>query len=84
MIRSLSFLSPGNFPDDDPYAGLEDTLRLFELGEQLGRAGTWLAARCGARPAITGARPAAGRRWGVDTCSGPGHTCSLSVLVIIY
>ncbi len=31
-IRSLSFLSPGNFPDDDPYAGFEETLRLFEYG----------------------------------------------------
>jgi hypothetical protein len=32
-IRSLSFLSPGNFADDDLYAGLEDTLRLFEFGD---------------------------------------------------
>ena len=23
VIRSLSFLLPGNFPDDDPHAGLE-------------------------------------------------------------
>jgi len=45
MIRSLSFLSPGNFPDDDPYAGLEDTLRLFELGEQLGFDGAWIRQR---------------------------------------
>ena len=36
QIRSLSFLSPGNFPDNRPEEGLEDTLRLFELGEQLG------------------------------------------------
>jgi hypothetical protein len=27
-IPSLSFLLPGNFPDDDPHAGLEDTLQL--------------------------------------------------------
>jgi hypothetical protein len=45
MIRSLSFLSPGNFPDDDPYAGLEETLRLFELGEQLGFDGAWIRQR---------------------------------------
>ena len=45
MIRSLSFLSPGNFPDNDPYAGLEDTLRLFELGEQLGFDGAWIRQR---------------------------------------
>ena len=31
-IRSLSFLMSGNFPDGDPYAGLEDTLGLFEFG----------------------------------------------------
>jgi len=68
MIRSLSFLSPGNFPDDDPYPGLEDTLRPFGL-----------AAGPGARSAAAGAR-----RPGIDTYPGPGHTCSLSVLVIIY
>jgi alkanesulfonate monooxygenase SsuD/methylene tetrahydromethanopterin reductase-like flavin-dependent oxidoreductase (luciferase family) len=45
MIQSLSFLSPGNFSDDDPYAGLEDTLRLFELGEQLGFDGAWIRQR---------------------------------------
>jgi len=33
-VQSLSFLTPGHFPDDDPQAGLEDTLRLFELGER--------------------------------------------------
>jgi hypothetical protein len=36
QIHSLSFLPPGNFPDDDPYAGLEETLRLFEYGERPG------------------------------------------------
>jgi alkanesulfonate monooxygenase SsuD/methylene tetrahydromethanopterin reductase-like flavin-dependent oxidoreductase (luciferase family) len=45
QIRSLSFLSPGNFPDDDPYAGLEDTLRLFEYGERLGFDGAWIRQR---------------------------------------
>jgi alkanesulfonate monooxygenase SsuD/methylene tetrahydromethanopterin reductase-like flavin-dependent oxidoreductase (luciferase family) len=44
-IRSLSFLSPGNFPDDDPYAGLEETLRLFEYGERLGFDGAWIRQR---------------------------------------
>jgi hypothetical protein len=29
-IRSLAFLTPGNFADDDPYTGVEATLQLFE------------------------------------------------------
>src|ERR1700728_1990209 len=45
QIRSLSFLSPGNFPDNHPEEGLEDTLRLFELGEQLGFNGAWIRQR---------------------------------------
>jgi len=44
-IRPLSFLSPGNFPDDDPYSGLEDTLRLFEYGERAGFDGAWIRQR---------------------------------------
>ncbi|MGK8503242.1 LLM class flavin-dependent oxidoreductase [Nocardia asiatica] len=44
-IRTLSFLTPGNYPDDDPYAGLEDTLRLFEYGERLGFGGAWIRQR---------------------------------------
>lgn len=44
-IRSLSFLSPGNYPDDDPRAGLEDTLRLFEYGEREGFDGAWIRQR---------------------------------------
>jgi alkanesulfonate monooxygenase SsuD/methylene tetrahydromethanopterin reductase-like flavin-dependent oxidoreductase (luciferase family) len=44
-IQSLSFLSPGNFPDADPYRGLEDTLRLFEYGERLGFDGAWIRQR---------------------------------------
>jgi alkanesulfonate monooxygenase SsuD/methylene tetrahydromethanopterin reductase-like flavin-dependent oxidoreductase (luciferase family) len=44
-IRSLSFLSPGNFPDDDPYTGLEDTLELFEFGERAGFDGSWIRQR---------------------------------------
>ncbi len=44
-IRSVSFLSPGNYPDDDPYRGLEETLELFEYGEQLGYDGAWVRQR---------------------------------------
>ncbi|WP_034261138.1 LLM class flavin-dependent oxidoreductase [Actinospica robiniae] len=44
-IHTLCFLTPGNFPDDDPYQGLEDTLRLFALGEQLGFDGAWIRQR---------------------------------------
>lgn len=42
VIRSLSFLLPGNFPDDDPHAGLEDALQLFEFGERAGFDGAWI------------------------------------------
>ncbi len=45
VIRSLSFLLPGNFPDDDPRAGLEDTRQLFELGERAGFDGAWIRQR---------------------------------------
>jgi alkanesulfonate monooxygenase SsuD/methylene tetrahydromethanopterin reductase-like flavin-dependent oxidoreductase (luciferase family) len=44
-IRSIAFLTPGNFADDDPYTGLEETLQLFELGEQLGYDGAWIRQR---------------------------------------
>jgi alkanesulfonate monooxygenase SsuD/methylene tetrahydromethanopterin reductase-like flavin-dependent oxidoreductase (luciferase family) len=44
-IRSLSFLTPGNFPDDDPRAGLEATLRLFAFGEREGFDGAWIRQR---------------------------------------
>ena len=44
-IRSLAFLTPGNFPDDDPYAGLESTLRLFSYAEELGFQGAWVRQR---------------------------------------
>ncbi|PWD50926.1 LLM class flavin-dependent oxidoreductase [Serinibacter arcticus] len=42
---SLSFLTPGNFDDDDPAPGLENTLRLIELGEELGYQGAWVRQR---------------------------------------
>ncbi|MGW1620689.1 LLM class flavin-dependent oxidoreductase [Streptomyces sp. NPDC002172] len=44
-LTSLSFLTPGNFVDDDPYPGLEETLRLFEYGERLGYDGAWIRQR---------------------------------------
>ncbi|WP_280234903.1 LLM class flavin-dependent oxidoreductase [Nocardia cyriacigeorgica] len=44
-ITTLSFLTPGNYPDDDPAAGLEDTLQLFEFGERLGFDGAWIRQR---------------------------------------
>ncbi|MEW2164860.1 LLM class flavin-dependent oxidoreductase [Streptomyces sp. NPDC007084] len=44
-ISSLAFLTPGNFADDDPYTGLEETLRLFEYGERLGFDGAWIRQR---------------------------------------
>ncbi len=44
-ITSLAFLTPGNFADDDPYRGLEDTLQLFEYGERLGFDGAWIRQR---------------------------------------
>lgn len=44
-ISSLSFLTPGNYLDDDPYSGLDDTLRLFQTGERLGFSGAWIRQR---------------------------------------
>ena len=44
-ITSLAFLTPGNFADDDPYTGLEETLQLFEYGEWLGYDGAWIRQR---------------------------------------
>ena len=44
-VTSLAFLTPGNFADDDPYPGLEDTLRLFDYGERLGFDGAWIRQR---------------------------------------
>lgn len=41
-IGSLLLLVPGSFTDDDPYQGLESTLRLFEYGERLGFDGAWI------------------------------------------
>jgi alkanesulfonate monooxygenase SsuD/methylene tetrahydromethanopterin reductase-like flavin-dependent oxidoreductase (luciferase family) len=44
-ITSLAFLTPGNFSDDDPRTGLEETLQLFEYGERLGFDGAWIRQR---------------------------------------
>ncbi|NMD54403.1 MULTISPECIES: LLM class flavin-dependent oxidoreductase [Tsukamurella] len=44
-IDSLAFLTPGNYEDGDPAAGLEDTLRLIEFGERLGYRGAWVRQR---------------------------------------
>jgi alkanesulfonate monooxygenase SsuD/methylene tetrahydromethanopterin reductase-like flavin-dependent oxidoreductase (luciferase family) len=44
-IRQFSFLVPGNYEDDDPARGLEDTLKLFERGEELGYDGALVRQR---------------------------------------
>lgn len=44
-ISRIGFLTPGNYPDANPYAGLERALRLFELGEQLGYDNAWVRQR---------------------------------------
>ncbi|GMA25417.1 monooxygenase [Luteimicrobium album] len=44
-ITRLAFLTPGNFPDDDPATGLEHTLQVFEAGERLGYGGAWVRQR---------------------------------------
>ncbi|MDF0530585.1 LLM class flavin-dependent oxidoreductase [Tsukamurella sp. 8F] len=44
-VESLAVLTPGNYPDDDPVAGLESTLQVFELAERLGYRGAWVRQR---------------------------------------
>lgn len=44
-ISHLAFLTPGNYPDDAPWQGLENTLQLFEIGEKLGYNGAWVRQR---------------------------------------
>lgn len=44
-IRRLAFLTPGNYPDNDPAAGFEKTLQLFEFGEDIGFDGAWVRQR---------------------------------------
>ncbi len=45
IIRRLAFLTPGNYPDNDPAAGFEKTLQLFEFGEDIGFDGAWVRQR---------------------------------------
>jgi alkanesulfonate monooxygenase SsuD/methylene tetrahydromethanopterin reductase-like flavin-dependent oxidoreductase (luciferase family) len=44
-LRSISFLTPGNYADDDPAGGLEQTLRLIAFGERAGYDGAWVRQR---------------------------------------
>nr|WP_250813325.1 LLM class flavin-dependent oxidoreductase [Neorhizobium tomejilense] len=44
-IGHIGFLTPGNYPDDDPAAGLEASLKLFEAGEALGYDSAWVRQR---------------------------------------
>lgn len=44
-IRHIAFLTPGNYDDTDPRAGLEQTLALFEHGEALGFDSAWVRQR---------------------------------------
>lgn len=44
-ITHLGFLTPGNYPDTDPYSGLEQSLQLFQLGEELGYDHAWIRQR---------------------------------------
>lgn len=44
-VRHLAFLVPGNFADEDPARGLEDTLNLIARGEALGYHSAWVRQR---------------------------------------
>lgn len=44
-ISHIGFLTPGNYPADDPFDGLEKTLALLEYGEALGFASAWVRQR---------------------------------------
>jgi hypothetical protein len=44
-IRHIAFVTPGNYPEDDPGTGLEAALRLFERGEALGFDSAWVRSR---------------------------------------
>jgi alkanesulfonate monooxygenase SsuD/methylene tetrahydromethanopterin reductase-like flavin-dependent oxidoreductase (luciferase family) len=44
-INHIAFLTPGNYAEDDPGAGLEAALRLFERGEALGFDSAWVRSR---------------------------------------
>lgn len=40
-ISRIGFLTPGNYPADDPLSGLEKTLQLLKYGEDLGFQSAW-------------------------------------------
>lgn len=44
-LKSISFLTPGNYTDNAPGQGLKETLQLFELAERLGYDGAWVRQR---------------------------------------
>lgn len=44
-IGHIGFLTPGNYPEDGPRTGLEDTLKLFEFGESLAFDSAWVRHR---------------------------------------
>ncbi|ACM30187.1 LLM class flavin-dependent oxidoreductase [Agrobacterium rhizogenes] len=44
-INHIGFLTPGNYPDDDPLAGLEQTLQQLRYGEELGFDSAWVRQR---------------------------------------
>ena len=44
-IQQLGFLTPGNYTDTDPYTGLEQSLQLFQQGEDLGYDHAWVRQR---------------------------------------
>jgi alkanesulfonate monooxygenase SsuD/methylene tetrahydromethanopterin reductase-like flavin-dependent oxidoreductase (luciferase family) len=44
-IGHIAFLTPGNYPEDRPLEGLENTLNLFAYGEALGFDSAWIRQR---------------------------------------
>lgn len=44
-IGHIGFLTPGNYREDRPHEGLEETLKLFEFGETLGFDSAWIRHR---------------------------------------
>lgn len=44
-INHIGFLTPGNYPEDRPRVGLENTLKLFEFGEAIGFDSAWIRHR---------------------------------------
>jgi alkanesulfonate monooxygenase SsuD/methylene tetrahydromethanopterin reductase-like flavin-dependent oxidoreductase (luciferase family) len=44
-LSTIAFLTPGNYDDARPEAGLDETLQLFAEGERLGFDGAWIRQR---------------------------------------